>query len=129
MKKLLKYILPVILVAAFWNNADGSTSTLPEKAAAGMYVSESVCHAELSAEESEFCLPRQVSFANSRRVNTTARRTCGAQRNNLEFTRSGKVFNAGIRYFVQKRSVIIHSALIEPSHRLCLLYTSPSPRD
>ena len=112
MKKLLKYILPVILFAAFWSSADGSASPLQEKASADMTVSTASFHAEISAEESEFCLPRQVSFANSQRVQSTARRTCGAQRNNFEFTKSGKVFNAGVRYFVQKKSIIIHSTLI-----------------
>jgi hypothetical protein len=121
MKKLLKYLLPVILVVSFWSSADESATTLPEKVDAGMTVSDAAYKAEISAAESEFCLPRQVSFANSQRVQSSPRRTGGAQRSNLEFTKSGKVFNVGIRYFVQKRSIIAHSALMEPSHRLLYL--------
>ncbi len=121
MKKLLKYLLPVIVAFAFWNCEERYVSTVAEEVSEVMSLSETSCQTEISESESELCLPRQVSFAGSHRVQSAPRRTTGTHRNNLEFTKSGKVINAGIRYFVQRKSIIIHSSLVEPSFRLLSL--------
>lgn len=118
MRKLLKYLLPLIVAAAFWNSADDTSSPVRMMQAEDVIVDDAANHMEISAEESEFFLPRPTSFTNAQRVQSTARRTTGAQRNNIEFAKSGKVVNAGLRYFTQKKSLIIHSTLLEPAHRL-----------
>jgi hypothetical protein len=38
-----------------------------------------------------------------------------------EFAKSGKVVNAGLRYVTQTKSIILHSSLIEPAHKLIYL--------
>lgn len=121
MRRMLKYLLYFIVAAAFWNGADQSVSHVSEEVAAGMCFNVAACHTDISASESEFCLPRQVSFGNTNRVQSTVRRTAGAQRINLEFAKSGKVVNAGLRYVIQLQSVIAHSSLAEPSRKLLCL--------
>lgn len=121
MKRLLKYLLPVIAVLALWNCMGTSVSADTGNAAAAMSLEETVYQTVISESQSELCLPRQISVASCQRIQSGARRTVGSGRNNIEFTKSGKIINADIRYFVQKKSIIIHSSLIEPAHRLLYL--------
>lgn len=121
MKKMLRYLLPVIMAAVFWNCADKSVSSVQEVAPADLSVMASACQTGISSTDMEFCLPSQVSFANSQRVQSAPRRTASTHRNGLEFAKSGKVFNACLKYSVQRRSIIVHSSMIEPSHRLLSL--------
>lgn len=121
MKNLFKYLIPVFLgIIIGWCCGEcesGDAESGLEKHAVVAAVSGS----GISSPDSEFCLPRTVSFANSQRVQTGARRTNTINRNSLEFTKAGKVMNAGIRYFVQNKSILVHSSLLEPSHRLLYL--------
>lgn len=122
MKKLLKYLIPLILATAFWNCADAKNELpVSEEAAACMRIDETSRQSDISETQHEFCLPRQVSFGNTQRVQNAPRRTTGLNRNNLEFAKSGKVINAGLRFFIQQKSIIVHSSLIEPSYRLLCL--------
>lgn len=121
MKRVLKYLLPVIAVLVFWNCMDAPVSAVTAEVHSAASFEDTAFHTYISESESELCLPRQVSFANSQRVQTAVRRTAGAGRNNIEFTRSGKIINADVRYFVQRKSILIHSSLIEPAHRLLYL--------
>jgi hypothetical protein len=118
MKKMLKYLLPVIVAAAFAGGADSHACADAAQQDAEIYVYDDAFESSVSATESEFCVPRQVSFANTQQVQSTARRTVNTQRNSFEFAKSGKVINAGIRYFVQKLSIATGSRLCDPSHIL-----------
>ena len=120
MRKLLKYLFPVIMALAFWGCMDKSVPAASEEIAS-MSLTDTSYQTNISASESELCLPRQVSFANSNRVQSSARRTTTAHRSNLEFAKSGKVVNAGLRYIIQHQSIIVHSTLVEPTHRLLCL--------
>lgn len=122
MKKLLKYLLPLIVAAAFWNQADTRHEfSVSEEAAVCMHIDQTSRHSDISEYQHEFCLPRQVSFGSTQRVQNAPRRTTGFNRNNLEFAKSGKVINAGLRFFIQQKSIIVHSSLLEPSFRLLYL--------
>lgn len=121
MKRLLKYLFPAIAAFVFWNCTDAPASAAADEASDVMSFEERAYRSAVSESESELCLPRQISSANSQRVQSTARRTVGAGRSNFEFVRSGKVVNADIRYSVQRNSILIHSALIEPANRLLCL--------
>lgn len=121
MKRLLKYLLFLMVAAAFLGCAD---KNLPEVTASGIEdisFNSSEYSTDLSPTDSEFNLPRQTSFANSHRVQSTVRRTNSIHRNNVEFAKSGKVINAGLGFFIRLQSLIIRSALAEPSHRLLCL--------
>ena len=122
MKKLLKYLLPLIIAAAFWNWSDTKhESSVPEEAIACMHIDQTSRQSDISESQNEFCLPRQESFGNTQRLQNAPRRTTGFNRSNLEFTKSGKVINAGLRFFIQQKSLIVHSSLIEPAFRLLYL--------
>ncbi len=121
MKRLLKYLFPVILAVAFWNCADDSVSEVSADGPVAASFSEVANDTSLSTSDSEFCLPRQVSAATSSTLQSSARKTNNAHRKNIEFTKSGKVINAGVRYFIQRNAIFIHSSHIEPSSRLLCL--------
>ena len=121
MKNLLKYLVLVFATALFWNCADKSLSSVPGEGIPDMAAIEGTVHTSISETDSELCLPRQISFANSYRAQSTVRRTNTAHRNNIEFAKAGKIVNPGLRYAIQTQSIIIHSSLMEPSHRLLCL--------
>ena len=118
MKKLLKYLLPVIVAAAFAVGADSDVCVDAGCDFADECIFDDTCLTSISSAESELCLPRQASFANTLPVHGSPQRTNANQRNNIEFAKSGKVINAGIRYFVQKLSIATGSRLCDPSHIL-----------
>ena len=121
MRKWLKYLIPLMFVVAFWNCKDSLLSTAPETTSDALAISEAVCDNIISSSESELCLPRQVSYASPYRVQNTARRTTGYSRASFEFAKSGKIINAGLRYLTQRKSILTHSSLIEPAHKLLYL--------
>lgn len=121
MKTLLKYLFPLVLALAFLSFAENRGSLASEEPAAASVLNEASCHANISASDSQLCLPRQITYANTQTVQGTARRTNSVNRNNIEFMKSGKILNAGLIYFIQRKSIIIHSSLIEPANKLLYL--------
>ena len=119
MRRWLKYLLPLMVAIAFWNCKDSFAG--PEDVVMSQTICETVCDNIISQSESELCLPRQISYASPSRVQTAPRRTTGYSRYNVEFAKSGKIINAGLRYSIQRKSIIIHSSLIEPFHKLLCL--------
>lgn len=119
MKKLLKYLLVFFAVLAWDSEGSATFAYAQEAEEESFFLIDSAT--SISSTESEFCLPRQVSFANTQRVQSNARRTTSISRNNLEFARAGKVINAGLRYFIQNRYIIIRSSLSEPARILLFL--------
>ena len=121
MKNLLKYLRFFLVAATFVNCTDKYVSSVSDETEAGMSLSESLYHTNISASDSELCIPRQEQVVNGQRVQSTTRRTNNAHRNSVVFAKSGKVINAELRYFIQQKSIIIHSTLMEPTHRLLSL--------
>lgn len=121
MKKLLKYLFPLVLALTFWSCAENSRSMVSEGPVTPAALNDASRQANISASDSQLCLPRQVTYANTQTVQGTARRTNSINRNNIEFMKSGKVLNAGLIYFIQRKSIIIHSSLIEPANKLLYL--------
>ena len=117
----MKYLLLMMVAFAFWNCNDNLLSTVSEEDFATQSLCESVRDNIISSSESELCLPRQISYASPSRIQTTSRRTTSHCRVNIEFAKSGKVINAGLRYFIQSKSILIRSSLIEPAHKLLYL--------
>ncbi len=121
MKRWLTYLLPLIIVALYWNYKDNLISSSPEKLSPVHAISESVCDNVIYAAESELCLARQISYTGLSRIQTSVRRTSSYSRVHFEFAKSGKLINAGLRYFIQAKSILIHSSRIEPAHKLLYL--------
>lgn len=121
MKKLLKYLLFFLAAAVLWGAADKEMSSVTAEDVADMVLEKAISSMDLSQSDHQFSLPRQTSFANSQRAQSSVRRTNCVHRNNTEFAKSGKVVNAGLRYVTQTKSIILHSSLIEPAHKLIYL--------
>ncbi|MBR5299524.1 MAG: hypothetical protein IKU36_04640 [Bacteroidales bacterium] len=121
MKKLLKYLLFLVVTVAFWGSADKDVSSVSIEDIADMSIEDVSSHVDFSQTDYAFSLPRQTSFANSQRAQSSVRRTNSVHRSNTEFVKSGKVENAGLRFAIQAKSIIIHSSLIEPAHKLIYL--------
>lgn len=121
MKKLLKYLLFFLAAAVLWGAADKEMSSVTAEDVADMVLEKAISGTDISQSDHEFSLPRQTSFANSQRAQSSVRRTNSVHRNNTEFAKSGKVVNAGLRYVTQTKSIILHSSLIEPAHKLIYL--------
>ena len=121
MKKLLKYLLFFLAAAVLWGEADKEMSSVTAEDVADMVLEKAISNTDLSQSDHQFSLPRQTSFANSQRAQSSVRRTNSVHRNNTEFAKSGKVVNAGLRYVTQTKSIILHSSLIEPAHKLIYL--------
>ena len=121
MKKLLKYLLFFLAAAVLWGEADKEMSSVTAEDVADMVMEKAISSTDLSQSDHQFSLPRQTSFANSQRAQSSVRRTNSVHRNNTEFAKSGKVVNAGLRYVTQTKSIILHSSLIEPAHKLIYL--------
>ena len=121
MKKLLKYLLFFLAAAVLWGEADKEMSSVTAEDVADIVMEKAISGTDISQSDHEFGLPRQTSFANSQRAQSSVRRTNSVHRNNTEFAKSGKVVNAGLRYVTQTKSIILHSSLIEPAHKLIYL--------
>ena len=121
MKKLLKYLLFFLAAAVLWGAADKEMSSVTAEDVADMVLEKAISSTDLSQSDYQFSLPRQTSFANSQRAQSSVRRINSVHRNNTEFAKSGKVVNAGLRYVTQTKSIILHSSLIEPAHKLIYL--------
>ena len=121
MKKLLKYLLFFLAAAVLWGEADKEMSSVTAEDVADIVMEKAISGTDISQSDHEFSLPRQTLFANSQRAQSSVRRTNSVHRNNTEFAKSGKVVNAGLRYVTQTKSIILHSSLIEPAHKLIYL--------
>ena len=121
MKKLLKYLLFFLAAAVLWGAADKEMFSVTAEDVADLVMEKAISGTDISQSDHEFSLPRQTSFANSQRAQSSVRRTNSVHRNNTEFAKSGKVVNAGLRYVTQTKSIILHSSLIEPAHKLIYL--------
>ena len=123
MKKLLTYILPVFLFAVISYGAEGTVSDVSLEDF--RMIEESIMAQQFtvsdSTADSEFCLPRQISTANTLRAHNSVKRTSGAYRINTEFIASGKIINAGLRFCIQIKSIITRSSLADPAYRLLKL--------
>lgn len=121
MKQFLKYLLLLVVAAVLCGSADDAVSAPSVQDMEEIVFNGSITPTSVSAQEHQCNLPRQTSIVNAPSVQNAARRTSTFQRNNLEFAKSGKVINSGLRYFIQLQSVIVHSSLAEPGNMLLCL--------
>ena len=121
MKQFLKYLLLLVVAAVLWGSADDAVSAPSVQDIEEIVFNGSITPTSVSAQEHQCNLPRQTSIVNAPSVQNAARRTSTFQRNNLEFAKSGKVINSGLRYFIQLQAFIVHSSLAEPGNMLLCL--------
>ena len=121
MRRMLKYILPLICVVAFCGNADDSFADVVQDIAGGFVLDAETGSMAFSADEQEFCVPRPTGIANTQRVQTLSRRADAGQRQGFSFVKAGKVINAGTIFCSQNIYRFFPSGLSEPTHRLISL--------
>ena len=122
MKILLKYLLLSIAALAFHMGAK-----------ADLFAHEDVQHYDCSSAyttslnvsittpKTDICIPRQVSTVTIPRLQSNSNRHETSHRQKHEVVKSGKTINSILRYVVQKKSLIIHSSLMEPANKLVSL--------
>ena len=123
MKKLLTYILPIFLFAVFSHGTERAMSevSLEDFRAVEESIFAHQCTISDPGADSEFCLPRQISTANTLRAHSSVKRNPGLNRVNTEFIASGKLINAELRFYIQQKSIIAQSSLADPAYRLLKL--------
>lgn len=121
MKNLLKYLLLSIIALAFYDSARGAYPCGQETVSANLPIEIIEADTYISSPDYALSVPRQVSFANSARLQSSSRRQDSTQRQNTECVKSGKVINSGIRFVALRQSLFSHSSLTEPSHTLTRL--------
>lgn len=121
MKRMLKYLLFAIVFTALCNCTDTHVSAFADSSSSAVSFEDTSYQSAVSESEPELCLPRQISCAGHNRVQNATRRTVGTGRSGITFTKSGSLINACTIYFLQKRSLMLHSTLMEPAHRLLCL--------
>ena len=74
MRKLFKYLFLLLVAAVFWNGKGLSMSSVPDDVHVNVPFQETICSAELSEVDSEPCLPRQITFSTTFRIQGAAKR-------------------------------------------------------
>lgn len=118
MKNLLKYLILGIVALAFYHGAQGDVFANEKHRCLDIQHDLSATGiTSISSPESDFCIPRQVSSVNVTRLQDNGRRHETSHRQNVVM-KAGKTINAGVKYIVQKQSILVHSSFIRPSNRL-----------
>ena len=117
MWKLLKYLLPLIVVAALSGSTRERAADAHEDFMNGATLEALSSRNCISETQSDLCLPRQITSGTHVNFQNAARRTGNIQRSCLEFTKAGKIINAGVKHLI-RNIIIVRSALSEPSDRL-----------
>lgn len=115
MKTLLKYLIPLLMAAAFWGGGEMPSSVPVGSDEFVTFISDA------SDSQSDLWIPRQISSSAPVRILNGARRTGSMQRNNLEFAKAGKVVNVVICCFIQNKSITTLSSRTEPANLLLSL--------
>ena len=120
MLKILKYLLPLFVVAAICGGTEDRVADVHEDFMSEVSLDAVGCQNSISETESDLCLPRQITSGTNTNVQNAVRRTHSAQRSSLEFAKAGKIINAGIKY-LPTSIILFRSALYEPASRLSAL--------
>lgn len=121
MKTVLKYLLPFVVAAAFIRGGDAPSTSTTAGYLENLVENTAAFFLDDSSSDSHLWIPRQVSYSGPTRLQSGVRRTNTIQRNNLEVAKTGRIINVGVKYFIQKISIITQSSLTEPAHMLLSL--------
>ena len=119
MKKLLKYLLLSLVALAFHIGAKAdlfAREDVQEYDCASAYTTS--LNVSITSPKTDICIPRQISTVTVPRLQSNSNRHETSHRQNYEVVKSGKTINSILRYVVQKKSLIIHSSLMEPANKL-----------
>ena len=118
MLRIFKYILVMIIAAAVWSGADEAVADLSPEMLAELALDDLHPQTSFSDYESEPLLPRQITSSTTNHAPVVVRKIGGIQKTKLEFTKSGKLINAGVRYLRQNLYIILRSSKADPGQML-----------
>lgn len=118
MQRIFKYILVMIIAAAVWSGADEAVADLSPEMLAELAIDDLHPQTSFSDYESEPLLPRQITSSSTNHASVVVRKVGGISKTKLEFTKSGKLINAGVRYFLQNQYIILRSSKADPGQML-----------
>jgi hypothetical protein len=118
MQRIFKYILVMIIAAAVWSGADEAVADLSPEMLAELALDDLHPQTSFSDYESEPLLPRQITSSTTNHAPVVVRKIGGIQKTKLEFTKSGKLINAGVRYLGQNQYIILRSSKADPGQML-----------
>ena len=122
MKNLLKYLFLSLVTLAFHMGAKADLfahEDVQEYDYASAYTTS--LDVSITSPKTDICIPRQVSTVTVPRLQSNSNRHESSHRQNHEVVKSGKTINSILRYVVQKKSLILHSSLMEPPNKLVSL--------
>lgn len=118
MQRIFKYILVMIIAAAVWSGADEAVADLSPEMLVELAIDDLHPQTSFSDYESEPLLPRQITSSSTNHAPVVVRKVGGISKTKLEFTKSGKLINAGVRYFLQNQYIILRSSKADPGQML-----------
>jgi hypothetical protein len=118
MQRLFKYLLVMIIAAAVWSGADEAFADLSPEMLAELALDDLHPQTSFSDYESEPLLPRQITSSTTNHAPVVVRKIGGIQKTKLEFTKSGKLINAGVQYLIQNQYIILRSSKADPGQML-----------
>lgn len=118
MQRLFKYLLVMIIAVAVWSGADEAFADLSPEMLAELALDDLHPQTSFSDYESEPLLPRQITSSTTYHAPVVVRKISGIQKTNLEFTKSGKLINAGVQYLIQNQYIILRSSKADPGQML-----------
>ena len=108
----------MIIAAAVWSGADEAVADLSPEMLAELALDDLHPQTSFSDYESEPLLPRQITSSTTNHAPVVVRKMGGIQKTKLEFTKSGKLINAGVRYLRQNQYIILRSSKADPGQML-----------
>lgn len=113
MKRFLKYLILSFVAVALCEASGVSDSSSSYDGVQYSVIENLKSSSFLSETDDEDCLPRQISYAGSTRVQSSIRMTNNFHRNSFEFVKAGSVINLSVRGFVQNHFTLVHWELVQ----------------
>ncbi len=121
MKKLLSFIIPIIIAVAFINGNEEVESTILDDYATDLTTENSTYLDDCFVCDFDIYLPRQIPIPSVLRLQNHTKRTNISHNNHFKTIKAGKFDDSGLRKISQKKFLIVHYSFIKPFHRLISL--------
>lgn len=122
MKVLEKYLIAIIFIAIVFvscgKDLDLESKENPTETSTSELISP---YLNSSNIDFDICFQRHFSSTTAFRVQSAAKRTNNANKNNLEFVKVGKIINTNILNLIHKKSLQQNISFIKPFHRMICL--------
>lgn len=121
MKKLLSFIIPIIIAVAFINGKEEVKSTIINDYTSDLTTENNTYLDDCVVYDFDIYLPRQTSIPNVLRLQNQTKRTNISHNNHFKTIKAGKFDYSYLRHFSKRKSLIVHYSFIKPFHRLISL--------